>query len=156
MSERINAGVLLAAIGAVALFVALFLDWYGPGLTAWTVFEIVDLLLAGIAAFVLLVAALHAANRPLRIDEDRVLPVVGAAALLLVIVSIVNNPPAANGLSEETGAWIALAGAILIGLGAVLAQRRISVVITPRERTGAAHDTDPYGDDEETRPINPA
>ena len=167
MSERINAGVLLAAIGAVALFVALFLDWYEPGVSAWTVFEIVDLLLAAIAAFVLLVAALHVTGRSLNVDEDRVLPMLGAAAILLVVVSIVNNPPAANGLSEDVGAWIGLAGAILIGIGAILSQRRISVVVSssPRERSGSPRDrstesrspaTEPFGHEDETRPDDPA
>jgi len=171
MSERINAGILLAAIGAVALLISLFLDWYEPELSAWTVFELVDVVLAAIAVFVVLTAVLALAGRPLGIDEDRWLPPLGAAALLLVVVSIVNNPPAANGLSEETGAWIGLAGAILIGLGALLAPRRISVVISssPRERarrragadpptepggpTGPA--TEPLGSEEETRPNNP-
>ncbi len=117
MSERMNAGILLAAVGAVALFISLFLDWYEPDVTAWTVFEIVDVLLAVIAAFVVLVAALQFAGRRLDFDEDRWLPLIAAAALLLVVVSIVNNPPAAFGLSEDVGAWIALAGAILIGTG---------------------------------------
>jgi amino acid transporter len=159
MSERMNAGILLAAVGAVALFISLFLNWYEPDVTAWAVFEIVDVLLAVIAAFVVLVAALQFAGRRLDFDEDRWLPLIAAAALLLVVVSIVNNPPAAFGLSEDVGAWIALAGAILIGVGAILAPRRISVVISssPRERparpTGPV--TDPLGSEDETRPNNP-
>ena len=82
------------------------------------------------------------------------------------MVSIVNNPPAANGLSEDVGAWIGLAGAILIGIGAILSQRRISVVVSssPRERSGSPRDrstesrspaTEPFGHEDETRPDDP-
>jgi hypothetical protein len=163
MPERLNAGHLIAAVGALALFVSLFLDWYEPGYSAWTVFELIDLLLAVIAALTLLAAAedfLRRPNPPL--SAGRWLPVLGAGALLLVVVSIVNNPPAVVDASEEVGAWIGLAGAILIGIGALLAERRISVVVSPRERgaapvarepTGPAFE--PEGSETETNPINP-
>src|SRR3954467_557744 len=48
MPERINGGQALVAIGAIVLLVSLFLSWYEPGLTAWTVFEVWDLVLAAI------------------------------------------------------------------------------------------------------------
>ena len=50
----LSAGPILLAIGAAALLVSLFLNWFKPELTAWTAFEIVDLLLAliALAAFV--------------------------------------------------------------------------------------------------------
>jgi hypothetical protein len=132
-----SAGTLLAALGALALLVSLFLDWYEPGLSAGTVFEIVDVLLAVIAFLVLLAAVGEASGRHLGVETDRLLPLAGIGALLLVLVSIVNNPPAAQGLDKAVGAWIGLAGAILIGIGAFLALRRISIVIStrPRERT---------------------
>ncbi len=57
MPERINGGFALAAIGAVVLFVSLFLNWFEPGLDAWTVFEIEDLLLAALALFTLYAVA---------------------------------------------------------------------------------------------------
>ena len=41
---QIPVGPLVAAIGAVLLIVSLFVDWY-EGLTAFTVFEFIDLLL---------------------------------------------------------------------------------------------------------------
>ena len=168
MQGRLNAGHLIAAVGALALFVALFLDWYeaGPsgGVSAWTVFELVDLLLALIAVATLL-AALEGVARGSRasIDADRWLPGLGAAALVLVVVSIVNNPPAVPRSGEEVGAWIALAGAALMLAGALASQRRISVVISssPRshppapshEPTGPA--TDPPGSETATQPVHP-
>jgi hypothetical protein len=52
MPERINGGQALVVLGAAALIVSLFLHWYEPGRSAWTVFEVWDLALAaiGIAA----------------------------------------------------------------------------------------------------------
>ena len=165
MPERLNAGILVAALGAIALFVALFLDWWEPGLSAWTVFELVDLLLAAIAALTLLGAAGELSGRRLGVEAERWLPGLGAGALVLVVISIVNNPPAANGLSEEVGAWIALAGAVLIVAGAFVAQRRISIVISSSPRERAVHHTEPRGptgpateaegSETDTRPLGP-
>ena len=74
----------------------------------------------------------------------------GPAALLLVVVSIINEPPAAQGFDSqlEVGAWLALAGAAIMCAGALLAGNRISLVVTPRERGTEA----PSGD-AETRPL---
>jgi amino acid transporter len=171
MTRRANVGTLLAAVGAVLLLISLFVDWWKPDLSAWTVFEVVDLILAAIAALVLLVGAGELTRNRLGVD-DRILAPLGIAALLLVIVSIVNNPPAAQGLDEKAGAWIALAGAILLGVGAFLGQRRISVVISserPQHRPGWADPhpptqprgptgpgTEPPGSEEVTRPNNPS
>ncbi len=165
--ERLNIGRLVAAIGAALLLASLFMDWYEPGFSAWTVFELVDLILAVIAAAAL-IAVVQELVRGLgpRLDIERLLPALGATALLLVVVSIVNNPPAVTGRGEEAGAWVALAGALLLAAGAVLASRRISVQITssarpptheepapPRPPTGPA--TDPVGSETETSPVNP-
>ena len=53
MSRRpLDAGAAVAAGGAVLLLISLFLDWYGDdghGYSAWTLFEVIDLLLAAIA-----------------------------------------------------------------------------------------------------------
>ena len=50
MRQRFDAGNALVAVGAVVLLVSLFLDWFGPpdggtGVSAWTTFEVLDLLL---------------------------------------------------------------------------------------------------------------
>jgi uncharacterized membrane protein HdeD (DUF308 family) len=59
MPERINGGQALVAIGAIALIVSLFLNWYEPGRSAWTVFEVWDIVLAaiGIAAIAAILPA---------------------------------------------------------------------------------------------------
>ena len=44
--RQIPIGPAIASIGAVLVIVSLFLDWY-EGITGWTNFEIVDLVLVG-------------------------------------------------------------------------------------------------------------
>ena len=115
MPERFNAGHLMAMVGATALLVSLFLDWYEPGLSAWEVFEIGDVLLAGLA-----IAAL-AITLPMRLPADAPRAARrGALAALdrrrgagLRRRHAVNDPPAARGLALEFGAWLGLAGAVL-------------------------------------------
>ena len=139
------------AIGAALLFASLFVNWYGfgqgpdaDGFTAWTAFELVDLLLA-----VLALSAIAAALEPF-VRASTHIPAgftaaAGPAALLLVVVSIVNEPPAAQGFDAqlEVGAWLALAGAAIMCAGALLTGNRISLVVTPRERGSDAvvHET---------------
>ncbi len=153
----IDGGRIVVALGAALLFASLWVDWYGfgqgpdgDGLTAWTAFELVDLLLA-----ILAIAAIVAALAPFVRADTRVpgsvASAAGPVALLLVVVSIVNVPPAAQGFdsSIELGAWLALAGAAVMCIGALLAFNRISLVVTPRERA-----TDTQVHESETRPLS--
>jgi hypothetical protein len=135
MPERIDGGRLLLALGAVALLVSLFLHWFKPELTAWTVFEIVDLLLAAIAIAALIgVIADAAPGTGLRAPPPGAAPVLALTALVLVVATLINHPPAAVGRSLDTGAWVGLAGAALMTLGGLLGVGRVSVVITRRPR----------------------
>ena len=136
-----DAGRLLAALGAVVLFVGLFLDWYSPdelggveGASAWTVFEITDLLLALLAVLVLtaVIGAL-APRAPVPPFSATAFTGAAIAGLVLVTTSLVNDPPAAQRASLEEGIWISFAGALLMVLGALLRNSRIAFVVTPRE-----------------------
>jgi hypothetical protein len=132
MPERINGGQALVVLGAVALIVSLFLPWYEPGRSAWTVFEVWDLVLAaiGIAAVAAVVPVRHGDAVERTAVPQRWLPVLGGAALLIVAVSLINHPPAARGSALEVGAWIGLAAAIVLTAGAILSRARISLVIS--------------------------
>jgi hypothetical protein len=167
--ERLNIGHVVAAVGAVLLLVSLFLDWYEPGVSAWTVFEIVDIALAALAVAALLPVADDISGRRISpVTGDRGVAALGMLALVLVVVSIVNNPPAVIGQTEKVGAWLGLAGALAIIAGGLLAGRRISIVIStaPRDRQ-PAHESapaaqpphqptgpalEPEGSEDETRP----
>src|SRR3712207_1597677 len=96
--RRLDAGALVAGAGGVLLLVALFLDWYGDerkAVSAWTVFEIIDLLLAGVALLAISTCLSRA-------GVDRRLPdvslvLLGVVALVLVVSQLINHPPAVNG-----------------------------------------------------------
>jgi hypothetical protein len=135
MPERLDGSRLIAALGAVILLVSLFLNWFKPELTAWTVFEFVDLLLAALAVATLLgVFAQAVPSAGMKVPSWAASPWIGLIALLLVVVTLVNHPPAAVGRDLDTGVWVGLAGAILMALGGLLGFGRVSLVITRSER----------------------
>ncbi|MFL5826055.1 MAG: hypothetical protein ACJ76V_05975 [Thermoleophilaceae bacterium] len=135
MRHRIEAGPLIGALGALLLLVSLFLDWFEPDLSAWTVFEVLDLLLAALAlaALVPLARALTPNAPP---GPRRDLLIIGLAALVVVASQLIQHPPAAVGRAPELGAWLGLGGAALMAIGGALAEARISLAldVEPRER----------------------
>jgi hypothetical protein len=134
-SAQIPVGPLIAAIGAILLIVSLFLDWY-EGLSGFTVFEFLDLLLVGLALATLArlasdLGVLRTATRP------GVALILAVLALVIVLSQIVNDPPAVagpRGSDQDTGIWLALAGAALMVAGAVLSTARIAIAVEPRSR----------------------
>ena len=138
MPERINGGQALVVLGAIALIVSLFLHWYEPNRTAWTVFEVWDVVLAGIGvASILSVIPLRRRDvRGEHLVPERWLPFLAGAALVIVVVALVNHPPAARGAGLQFGAWLAFAAAIVLAAGAILSRARISLVITLKPNDG--------------------
>ena len=138
-SERIDAGPPIAILGALLLLVSLFLDWYEPGITAWTVFEALDLLLAALALCCLLGAA---ARLGLDLPGGRALStrfaVLAVLTLVLVLSQVINHPPAAVGEDPETGLWLGLGGAGLLALGGLLSVTRISLAVDVAGRDAGA------------------
>jgi hypothetical protein len=128
MPRRIDVGRAVLIGGAALLIVSLFIEWYDTGPTGWEVFETLDLVLTAIA-----LGAVVAAIRP-----DAVPPWAGwalpGAALAIVLVQILNSPPAAAGGDPSTGAWLALAGAFLMAAGSALSLTAISVILQVGER----------------------
>jgi peptidoglycan/LPS O-acetylase OafA/YrhL len=127
MVRRIDIGSSIAAAGAALLLVSLFLDWF-DGLTGWTTFEALDLVLAALAlaALLPLTRRFHGVGSV----SDRHLPVIGAVTVVIVVAALVNRPPAAAGESPDTGVWLALAGAILILAGGLLGTARLALSIS--------------------------
>jgi hypothetical protein len=137
MRQRFDAGTVLVAAGAVLLLVSLFLDWFGPpgggggGVSAWTSFEVLDLLLAALAL---------AAISTLVVDGEtaavlqRALPWISLTALVIVASQLIDPPPAVLDADRETGAWLALAGTLVMACGSLLSSARISVVVDVQGR----------------------
>ena len=108
-------------------------------------FESVDLLLAALAVAALAIALGGAVNPQgsLAARAPRWLPVLGIAALVIVVAALVNHPPAAIGRSAETGAWVALGAAAALTVGGILGATRVSLVITLRPREAETEWSDP-------------
>ncbi len=134
-ARNLDAGLLLIALGAIMLFVSLFLEWYQPNAEAWDVFEVWDLVLALLA-----IAALVAAASRLGVGTPRPaswLIGASAAALLIVLYALIDPPPVADAIGDAgggfgdpgTGLWLALAATILMAIGTLLSVARISVAI---------------------------
>jgi hypothetical protein len=128
MPRRIDLGRAVLGAGAALLLISLFTEWYDTGPTGWEVFESLDLVLAAIA-----VAAVVAAIRPDAVPPAAAWALPGAA-LVIVIVQLVNAPPAAGDGDPSTGAWLALAASLLMAAGSALSLAAISVTVHVRER----------------------
>lgn len=125
-------GAFLVVVGAVLLFVSLFLSWYQPGRSAWTVFEVWDLVLAAVS-----VAAIVAAAGRLglaRPRPDSWLILASGIAFVVVVASLINHPPAAIGLAPMGGIWLALGASILMAIGTAISVARVSVAIKLADR----------------------
>ncbi len=133
-ARNLEAGLLLLGLGAIVLFVSLFLDWYAPGLDAWTVFEVWDIVLALAAIAALVAVAGRMGFGPPRPSSWLVGP--AAVAIVVVLFALVNHPPAASGVGNDPddGLWLALAGAVLMLAGTVLSVARISVALNVGDR----------------------
>jgi hypothetical protein len=137
-AANIDAGPLLSVVGGVVLLVSLFLHWYQPGISAWTAFEIIDLLLALSA-----VAAVLTALRLLQIDlfpflpirrEEPYLVTAGIVAFVLVCSQLLNHPPAAQHEGVMFGAWLGLGGSALMLAGGIATIVWVSLRVTVDRR----------------------
>ena len=148
---RIPVGPLVAAIGAVLLIVSLFLDWYGAR-TAFTVFEVLDLVLvlAALATIAQLAGGMGLFKPP---ASPPVALAVTLFALFVVVTQVIDHPPAGVGVDKDTGIWLALAGAGVMVVGAVLATAHISIGVDPRSQD-APTGSEPRREHDPTRPIS--
>ena len=130
-ARSIEAGMLLIGAGAILLFVSLFLEWYQPGIDAWEIFEVWDLMLAVLAVVALVAVASRMGYGPPRPASWIIGPAI--AALVIVLYLLINPPPLTPDIDGDpsTGLWLALAAAVLMSAGALLSVARISVNISP-------------------------
>jgi hypothetical protein len=146
----------LVAVGAVAVLISLFLDWYEPGLDAFDAFELTDWLLVALAVGALVMIGTEAWSGG-GTPSNRLAWICGFLAFL-VIAQLLDPPPAARGASREIGAWVALGGSALMVAGAVLALAQISVTIdvTERERRQRMAAVDARSEDASEAPTTAA
>jgi hypothetical protein len=143
--RRIPIGPLVGLVGALLLLVSLFLDWWEDA-TAFTVFEVLDLLLAGLAlaAIASLAQGLGARLPGPAPDAGLALPL-AAAALAIVVSQMLNDPPAIAGTGHgpAVGMWIAFGGAMLMVAGSALAAARIKLALDLERREPARRRREP-------------
>ena len=147
--RRFDIGPLVVALGSLVLLVSLFLYWYADE-TAWDVFEVADVLLAGLAVAALL-AALGEIAEEIGVLDRRWLPGLVLAATLLVIAELLSPPPVVGGADPQEGAWLAFAAALVMLLGTVLSLGRVSFSFAiegrePRHRVAAVDHRPPTTD----------
>lgn len=132
MSRRIDLPSALVLLGAGLLLVSLFVSWFADS-NAWEAFEALDLMLLALAG----AAALAALGRLSRdADDARPALVLGLAALVIVVVQLLEPPPGFGDDETEAGVWMALVASLLMTVGAGLALASINVVVdvSARER----------------------
>jgi hypothetical protein len=138
MTRRLEAGPLLVTLGALLLLVSLFLTWYTGELTAWDAFEVWDLVLAALAVAAV-AGAVGLLSPYVALVDRRWLPATVFAAVVIVAVQIIDPPPAATGQDPDIGAWLALAGAAVMGAGTVLTFSRVRLAFTVEGRDPRRH-----------------
>ena len=147
-------GPLIAGLAALLLLGSLFADWYEPGLTAWTAFEVLDLVLAALALVTIAVAAqsLGAGLVKARVPKGLLL---GVAAVVLVIVvsQLINHPPRALARDPDVGIWLALGAAVILLAGAALGSSYVSVVRVDEAGGGDAPPRPPAEHEAPTQPM---
>ncbi len=119
--KRLRAGELLALAGAACVIASLFLRWYETptgSLDAWSTFgpAVVLLMLGAGAALVLVAATVTERSTALPVAAAVWTVALGLVALIAALVRVIERPDHATSLCA--GAWLALAGAVLILAGA--------------------------------------
>jgi hypothetical protein len=126
---RPETGSMVALVGGVLLLVSLFLGWYKlPGftVTAWTAFEVWDLVLAALALAVIVAAATDLGwwRGPTHAAGPAVL---GLAAVVIVASQLLDPPPSVLHSAVGDGGWIALVGGVLMAVGPLVAESRVTL-----------------------------
>jgi ABC-type transport system involved in cytochrome c biogenesis permease subunit len=117
---RMRVGELMVLLGATAIVVALTLPWYESfegRLSAWSTFgfAVFLLMLAAAIGFVLVAVTLTERSTALPVAAAVWSTLCGIVAVVAAIVRLLERPDHASSLCS--GAWVALAGAVLIALG---------------------------------------
>jgi hypothetical protein len=128
-TSRVSLGEWIAAVAAAALFLFLFLTW-SAGLSAWELFDFVDVILAVIAFVVLAIVLIHAGGRELTLpmERDRLIAGLGGVAFVIVLSFLLEAS------DRGAGIWLALLATIAIVYGGLSATRGADAALGTRPR----------------------
>jgi hypothetical protein len=143
--RRLRRGEVIAAVSAIALFVVMFLSWYGldsdiagpigeaiikrSGLdttaTAWQSFEVLDVFLVIVILVAIGLAVITAARVSVAfpVAASVITTALGLLATLFVLYRIVNQPGDNDVIAVKYGAWLGLLCCLGILIGGYLAMR---------------------------------
>ena len=118
--RRLRSGELIALVGAICLIVSLTLFWYetpSGSLDAWDTFGVAValLILAAAGAIALAFATVTERTTALPVAAAVWSTLFGIVATIAAIVRLIERPQHATALCG--GAWLALAGALLVLVG---------------------------------------
>jgi hypothetical protein len=118
--RRLRLGELLALAGAICVVVSLFEPWYESSLgklSAWDTFgpSLVLLIAAAAAALGLVISTMTERSTALPVAAAVWSTLFGIVAVIAALVRVLERPEHATSLCA--GAWLALAGAILMLVG---------------------------------------
>ncbi|HEY5286155.1 MAG TPA: hypothetical protein VIJ50_03515 [Solirubrobacteraceae bacterium] len=117
---RLRVGEILVLIGALGVLFAFTLDWYQNAERSFDAFDtfgpaVVLLLLSAIVALILVVTTVTERSTALPVAAAVWSTVLGLVAVIAAIVRLLERPHGATSLCA--GAWVAMAGALLIVVG---------------------------------------
>lgn len=117
---RLRVGEILALIGALGVIFTLTLDWYENAERSFDAFDtfgpaVVLLLLSAVVALILVVTTVTERSTALPVAAAIWSTLFGFVAVIAAIVRLLERPQGATSLCA--GAWVALAGALLIVVG---------------------------------------
>jgi prepilin signal peptidase PulO-like enzyme (type II secretory pathway) len=118
--RRLRPGELVVLVGAVCVVVALTLPWYENlegKLSAWETFGfgVVLLMIGALAAFALVLATVTERSPALPVAAAVWSTLFGVIAVVAAVARVLERPHNASSLCA--GAWLGLAGAVLIAAG---------------------------------------
>jgi len=124
---RLRLGEGLAAAGALALLVVMFMGWYGAKaqpagdtLNAWEAFAVTDLVLAAVCLLALALAVAQVTQRApaLPVAFGVLASAASIVALVLLAYRILNEPGPDDLVEVRAGAWLGFAALALVAAGA--------------------------------------
>lgn len=119
-------GELIAGASGLALFLFLFLDWFGP-LNGWQLFDFMDIVLAVIGLGTAAMVAARVAGTQVNLPggPTMVMGLEGFAAFWIVVTFLI------EGDERKIGLWLALLASIGIVYGALTAMKARPAAATP-------------------------
>ena len=156
-SSKLGVGEMVAGIGGLALFVFMFLPWYGVDsvggfgisggdASAWEAFSFIDILLFLVSVVVvgLVIAQLAETTPEMPAPPAQIIMIAGIVALVLIVFRLVFAPGVDSGdididvdLGREIGIFLALIAAAAIAYGGWRATNEAAQTSEPTSSSAA-------------------